>query len=296
MNSDLNDFGMNTMKNKIMLLAVMASPLVLSSCVPIVAAGTGAAVGAYAVQEGGLSQAGADLAIQAQINDLWFKYNFEMFRKLDMTVDQGRVLITGVVQDPKHRVEAVRLAWQPAGVTQVINEIKVANSEGFVGYAKDAWISTRLRALLLVDRQVESLNYSVDTVQGSVYLMGYAQDQKELDRVIQKARTIENVRSVVSYVKLVGTPPVTRGAPASVQDNASPAPDSADLWGEDQSQQTQVYDQQPIDNQPYGQEFNDAPQPQPAAPQYDQGTSGSAAVPSVSGGEPINWNDSSSRL
>ena len=68
-----------------------------------------------------------------------------MFTKLDLTVNQGRVLITGVVQDPKHRVEAVRLAWQPTGVVQVINEVKVADSEGIIGFAKDAWISGRIR-------------------------------------------------------------------------------------------------------------------------------------------------------
>jgi osmotically-inducible protein OsmY len=287
------------MKKPLMILTLLSSPFALTSCVPVIAAGAGAAVGVAAVQEGGVSQAASDLAIQASINDLWFKYNFEMFRKLDMTVDQGRVLITGVVQDPKHRVEAVRLAWQPAGVKQVINEIKVADSEGFMGYAKDAWITTRLRALLLIDREVESLNYSVDTVQGSVYLMGYAQDQRELDRVIQKARTVENVRSVVSYVKMVGSPPVERGNPSPVQQTSSPAPDSADLWGENQGNQTPVYDNAPVENQPYGQEFNHQPQPVdvPAEPYgQQQGGGGGAPVPPVSGGEPINWNDSSGRL
>ena len=185
-------------------LTLAASAMVLSSCVPVVAAGVGTAVGVAAVQEGGLNEAASDAGIQVAINNLWFKHDTTMFRKLDMTVNQGRVLLTGVVQDPQHRIDAVRLAWQVKGVKQVINEIKVANSEGFVGYAKDTWITTRLRSAILVDGDVESLNYSIDTVQGTVYLMGFAQDQKELDLVIQKARTIPNVKQVVSYVKLVG--------------------------------------------------------------------------------------------
>lgn len=185
-------------------LTLAASAMVLSSCVPVVAAGVGTAVGVAAVQEGGLSEAASDAGIQVAINNLWFKHDTTMFRKLDMTINQGRVLLTGVVQDPQHRIDAVRLAWQAKGVKQVINEIKVANSEGFVGYAKDAWISTRLRSAILVDGDIESLNYSIDTVQGTVYLMGFAQDQKELDMVIQKARTIPNVKQVVSYVKLAG--------------------------------------------------------------------------------------------
>lgn len=188
------------------IYSLLASTLIMAGCVPVIAAGVGTAVGVSAVQEGGLNEVGSDLVIQTTINDLWFKYDTSMFLKLDMTVNQGRVLITGVVQEPQHRIEAVRLAWQAKGVKQVINEIKVAKSEGIVGYAKDTWITTRLRGAITIDTDIESLNYSIDTVQGTVYLMGFAQDQRELDMVIQKARTIPNVKQVVSYVKLVGVP------------------------------------------------------------------------------------------
>lgn len=197
------------------MLPLAASSLLLASCTGM-ALGAGAAVGVASVQEGGLSSAASDLRIQTQINDLWFRKDTDMFRKVDMTVKQGRVLLTGVVQNPEHRVEAVRLAWQPRGVKQVINEIKVAESEGVVGYAKDAWISTRLRTAILLDKDVESINYTIDTVQGSVYLMGFAQNQAELNHVIDIARTIENVKQVVSYVKLVGSPDISEAPPANI--------------------------------------------------------------------------------
>jgi len=116
------------------------------------------------------------------------------------------VLITGVVQNPEHRVEAVRLAWQINGVSQVINEIRVAESEGVTGFVKDNWITSKLRASLTFDRGVQSINYSIDTVQGVVYLMGVAQNQAELNRVIEVSRTISGVKQVVSYVKLAGEP------------------------------------------------------------------------------------------
>lgn len=245
--------------NRFTILTLMASPFLLSSCALGVAAGAGAAVGVASVQEGGVSRAASDAYIQTQINDLWFRYNVDMFSKLDLTINQGRVLITGVVQDPKHRVEAVRLAWQPKGVVQVINEIKVANSEGIVGFAKDAWISTRLRTALMLDSEIESLNYSIDTVQGSVYLMGFAQDQAELDRAIQKARTIANVRSVVSYVKLVGAPEATGGSRSQQQS--------------DRGMQASEVD--------FSQEYSDTSSASP----------GGAAVAPVATGEPIDWND-----
>lgn len=184
---------------------LILSGLGLQACgVAGVATGVGAAVGINAAQEGGLKRAASDARIQTQINDLWFRYDVETFAKLDMTVNQGRVLLTGVVQDPEDRVEAVRLAWQPKDVVQVINEIQVAKGEGIPGFIRDNVISTRLRAELTIDRDVQSINYNIDTVQGIVYLMGVAQNQSELNKVIEKARTIPNVKQVVSYVKFVG--------------------------------------------------------------------------------------------
>lgn len=186
---------------------LVLSALLVSGCSTVgVATGAGATVGIAAAQEGGIRGAVSDAAIQVQINSLWFQYDVDAFRKLDMTVDQGRVLLTGVVQDPEMRVEAVRLAWQPKGVKQVINEIQIDEGGGFLGFARDNWITTRLRTSLTLNKDVQSINYSIDTVRGVVYLMGTAQNQDELNRVIETARTVPDVRRVVSYVKMAGAP------------------------------------------------------------------------------------------
>lgn len=192
----------NRIVMKSSLLLLLAS-FVLSGCAAAALTG-GATVGVAAAQEGGIKRAYNDALIQTQINDLWFSHDVDMFRKLDMTINQGRVLLTGVVQDPQHRVEAVRLAWQPKGVKQVINEIRVADSGGISGFARDAWITTRLRTSLTFNSNIQSINYTIDTVQGTVYLMGVARDQRELDLVLKEARKIPNVQRVVSYVKMAG--------------------------------------------------------------------------------------------
>jgi len=198
-------------------------PLVLLSlsfalqvaCTPLgMATGVAATAGAASSKEGGISGAITDASIKGAINEAWFQYDLDMFSKLSTRVDQGRVLLTGVVQNPEHRVEAVRLVWQVKGVKQVINEIQVADSEGLPGYVRDTWITTRLRTEMTFAKEVQSLNYSLDTVQGVVYLMGVAMGQNELNRVMEIARTIPNVKKVVSYVKMVGEPvqatPVTQ--------------------------------------------------------------------------------------
>ena len=194
-----------TLRSSLLLLVLSAS--VLNACTPLgMVTGAAAGVGTAASKEGGIGGAVTDASIKGKINEAWFQYNISTFSKLSTTVNQGRVLLTGVVQNPEDRVEAVRLVWQVQGVKQVMNEIRVADSEGMPGFVRDTWITTRLRTALTFERNIQSLNYSIDTVQGVVYLMGVAMRHDELNRVMEIARTIPNVKQVVSYVKMVGEP------------------------------------------------------------------------------------------
>jgi osmotically-inducible protein OsmY len=182
--------------------------LLLSGCSPVgLAMGAGASVGLAAAQEGGIRSAVTDNAIQLKIADLWIKHNFDMYRKLSATVKEGRVLVTGSVPNPDMRVDAIRLVWQADGVRQVLNEVTVDNGkkdkvDAVKGTVSDAWISSNIKTRLMLDKYVESINYNIDTANGNVYLMGVAQDQKELDRVLDYARTTNHVNNVVSYVRL----------------------------------------------------------------------------------------------
>lgn len=197
--------------------------LSLSGCVGL-AVGAGAAVGVAAAKEGGLRNSVGDTAIKIQITDLWIKHDASLFRQLSTSVNEGRVLITGTVPTPDARVDAIRLAWQADGVREVINEINVDKSSGISGYATDAWITGQLKSKLLLDKYIQSINYTVETVNGTVYLMGVAQDQKELDRVINHARTVGRVRNVVSYVRLRGeTPPALQTPSSKVKGATAPS-------------------------------------------------------------------------
>jgi osmotically-inducible protein OsmY len=112
------------------------------------------------------------------------------------------VLLTGQLPSEEMRLEAVRLAWQADGVEEVINEIQIGDSS--VGdLATDTWISTQLKTDLLLDSEVYSINYSIETSNGVVYILGVARSQAELDRVIDYARNLANVRRVVSYVRVM---------------------------------------------------------------------------------------------
>ncbi len=182
--------------------------LLATACDPVTGTvlGAGAAVGVGAAEERGLEGAIDDTKIRAEISDLWFRQDFDMFRDVSMSVTEGRVMLTGSVKKPESRVDAVRLAWQAAGVRQVIDEIQVTDQSGFLDYTRDAVIANNLRTRLMFDEHVKNVNYTVDVVNGVVYLMGIAQSQEELDRVLAHARDISNVKRVVSHVLLKNDP------------------------------------------------------------------------------------------
>jgi osmotically-inducible protein OsmY len=151
-----------------------------------------------------------------------------MQRQLSLSVYDGRVLITGTVSNPEWKTEAVRLAWAVKDVKEVNSEIELAANAGIGDTARDEMITTRLRSAILFDSQIRSVNYTIDTVNGSVYLSGSARSQGELDKVTNYARNIPNVKRVVSYVRIrPGEPsPPSDAAPAPVPAAAPTAPNA----------------------------------------------------------------------
>lgn len=194
---------------RLVLLAALLAALgfAASGCtVTGAAVGAAATAGTVAAQERSVGDAIDDAAVELEINRLYLQESPALFANVSVDCVEGRVLLTGSVAKPEDRIEAVKLAWQADGVAEVINEIQVNDRTGFLDYSRDVWISTQLRTELLFDKDVAAINYSVDTVNGTVYLMGIAQNRAELDRVINHARDIAYVRQVVSYVRLKNEP------------------------------------------------------------------------------------------
>lgn len=196
--------------------ALLAATLVavvplLSGCAGVVI-GAGATAGVAAAEERGLDGALDDTKIRAEINDLWFRHDVEMYRKVTLTISEGRVLLTGVVPNEQARADAVRLAWQAAGVREVYNELLVRpEGSGVIDGGRDLWIQQELKARLMFDKEIRNINYTVDVTDGVVYLMGIAQNEAELQRVIAHAREVSHVRGVISHVRLKNDPRRNRG-------------------------------------------------------------------------------------
>ena len=143
-----------------------------------------------------------DTIILAQLKNAYFSNNEKIFFNVSVEVTEGRVLLTGSVEQIDERIEATKLAWSIEGVNEVINEIQISNDEGILDYADDLIMKTKINAKLLLDKNILNLNYSVEVVNGIVYLIGIAQSQEELNSVINISENTYGVQSVISYVRL----------------------------------------------------------------------------------------------
>ena len=191
----------------------MSLAFLATGCTPIgAAAGAGAAAGTMSAQERGFKTGVKDTVTLAKINQNWIEHDFNIFAKISAKVVEGRVLLTGTVPKSDDRIEAVRLTWQIDGVNEVLNEIEVADKSDLLDVTRDAWVTAQLRIKLTVDGEIKAINYAIDTVNGTVYLMGIAQDSTELQRVTAHARNLKYVRRIVSYVRLKGGADAKKGA------------------------------------------------------------------------------------
>jgi osmotically-inducible protein OsmY len=195
-----NSFGLLISGHRSRPFAILlAAAFALNGCVAAVL--TGAAVGGIVVvQERSAEDALEDTKINTEIATALIEKDESLFTKVDVDVVEGRVLMTGSVPSPDDRITAAKIAWNVDGVQEVLNELQVNDTSGIDDFAKDTWITTQLRAKTLGDLDINDLNYSFDTVNGVVYVLGIAQNQVELDRVTTHARNISGVKRVVSYV------------------------------------------------------------------------------------------------
>jgi len=185
------------------MLVTLAAP-VLSGCVAAAAVGTVAAVQTVR-QERAVGAALDDRAIKTTL-DAKLRQTSGLRFGIATTVVEGRVLLAGRVTRPEDRLEATRLAWTIHGVAKVDNDIEVTDSWGWLDRPQDFIMRQALVAKLYGDSSIQQVNYTTDVVHGVVYLMGVGQDQEEVDRVVEHANSINNVRRVENYVVLKDDP------------------------------------------------------------------------------------------
>ena len=180
---------------------LVALCLGLSGCVAA-GVGVGAAAVAAGSTEKGFGTSVSDTAIKFKINERLFQADASLFQGVTISVNQGSVLLTGKVETPENRIQSTQIAWQVKGVVEVINEIKVTDTSSLKNIAKDLAAQAQMRGKLIGDADVSSLNFSVDVVNGTVYLSGIASSEEEMRKVVEHARELGFAQEVVNYIRV----------------------------------------------------------------------------------------------
>jgi len=178
----------------------------LSHCTPQLAVGTASTAIAISKEERTLGEFVDDTLIKTQIKNLYFDTNENIFFNVDVEVTQGRVLLTGTVDNSDLRIDATKMAWGIDGVKTVINELQISNDDNILDFADDLIITAKIKARLLMDSELPYLNYTVETVNGIVYLIGIAQSKDERNSVVNLSKEIFGVVDVIDYINIKSDP------------------------------------------------------------------------------------------
>tara|TARA_B100001027_G_scaffold90262_1_gene61928 strand:+ start:97 stop:687 length:591 start_codon:yes stop_codon:yes gene_type:complete len=188
------------MKNKKILLLLLLFNI---SCV-----GTGSS-GLFGT---GVSVATDPRSLGTQIDDSIMQKNLttkltildkKYFISVKTKVLDGRIFITGKVDNPEEKLKITKIAWETNGVRSVRNDIKIKESFNFKQSAKDILITSQLRTALIINKNIKSNNFKIDTYKKKIYIYGIAKDRDELKLVIDEAKLILDVEKVIASILLV---------------------------------------------------------------------------------------------
>ena len=189
------------MKNNILILFLLISSLNIFSCSPAGILASGGATG-MVVAEGdrSLGTVVDDATIKLNIAAKFISSDDNLFVDVSTSVLEGRVLLTGLVDNQEIRIDAVRRVWEVEGVQEVVNEIQIGNRSSLKEYAQDVWITTQVRGLAAKEIGLRSVAYNFETIQGKVYIVGITSRPDQLEKLINVAKTIKGVNEIVNYV------------------------------------------------------------------------------------------------
>jgi len=189
------------MKNNILVTLILIFSLNILGCSPAGILASGGATG-MVVAEGDRSFGTVvdDATIKINIAAKFINSDDNLFVDVSTSVLEGRVLLTGLVDNQEIRIDAVRRVWEVEGVNEVVNEIQIGNRSSLKEYAQDVWITTQVRGLAAKTIGLRVIAYNFETIKGKVYIVGITSRPEQLEEVIDVAKTVKGVTEIVNYV------------------------------------------------------------------------------------------------
>ena len=189
--------------NKLTILSIsLLFMLILTNCSIPVATGVATKAVTVSNSDRSIGEYVDDVLIKAILKNSYFDQSEKIFFNVDVEVSQGRVLLTGTVDNIDLRIEATRIAWGVKGVQTVINEIQISESDNILNFADDLVISSKVYAKLMLDEEVNSLNYNIETVNKVVYIIGISSSSDEKKKAIDLTKEVFGVEEVVEYITI----------------------------------------------------------------------------------------------
>ena len=129
--------------------------------------------------------------------------NKKYFLSIQVEVLDGRIFVTGKVDEPEEKLRITKLAWETKGVRSVKNAIEIKGQQNFKSSAKDILITSQLRSAMIFNKKIKSSNYTLETINRKIYIFGISMDLDEKKEVIKEANEIYDVAKVIPTIYLV---------------------------------------------------------------------------------------------
>jgi osmotically-inducible protein OsmY len=144
-----------------------------------------------------------DSIMQKNLSTKVLLENKSYFLTVKSKVLDGRIFLTGKVEDPEEKLKLTKIAWEIKGVRSVRNDIKIKEKFNFKQSAKDLLITSQLRTAFILNKNIKATNYQIDTYKSKIYIYGIALNSNEKNLVIDEAKQISDVKDIIASILLV---------------------------------------------------------------------------------------------
>ena len=189
------------MKNKILILLFFG--FILSGCAGVSSSGIFGTGVSVAIDPRSLGTQIDDSLMQKNLTARILLLNKNYLLSVKSKVLDGRIFLTGKVDEPEEKLKLTKIAWETDGVRSVRNDIKIKEAFNFKQSAKDLLITSQLRTALIINKEIKATNYQIDTYKKKIYVYGIALTSEEKDLVISEAKEILDVEDVIASIILL---------------------------------------------------------------------------------------------
>ena len=144
-----------------------------------------------------------DTIMQKNLNARLALTDKKYFLTVQSEVIDGRIFLSGKVDEPEEKIKITKMAWETKGVRSVKNAISIKGQSNFKSTAKDILITSQLRSALIFNKKTKARNYTLETINKNIYIFGIAMDAEEKKEVINEANKIYDVKDVIPSIYLV---------------------------------------------------------------------------------------------